>query len=48
LEKEGLAMGADEAYILSDRAFAGSDSLATSRVLAAGIRKMWIGSVPTC
>lgn len=37
---EGLAMGADEACILSDRIFAGSDSLATSRVLAAGIRKI--------
>ncbi|MCL5966826.1 MAG: electron transfer flavoprotein subunit beta/FixA family protein [Deltaproteobacteria bacterium] len=38
--KEGLAMGADEACVLSDRAFAASDSLATSRVLAAGIRKI--------
>src|SRR5512146_1397063 len=37
--REGLAMGADEVFLLSDRAFAGSDSLATSRVLAAGIRK---------
>ncbi len=37
--REALAMGADEAHILSDRAFAGSDSLATSRVLAAGLRK---------
>lgn len=38
--REGLAMGADEACILSDRAFAGSDSLATSQVLAAGILKI--------
>jgi electron transfer flavoprotein beta subunit len=37
--REGLAMGADEAFVLSDRAFAGSDSLATAKVLAAGIRK---------
>jgi electron transfer flavoprotein beta subunit len=37
--REGLAMGADEAFLLCDRAFAGSDSLSTSRVLAAGIRK---------
>ncbi len=37
--REALAMGADEAHLLSDRAFAGSDSLSTSRVLAAGIRK---------
>lgn len=38
--REALAMGGDEAVILSDLAFAGSDSLATSRVLAAGIAKI--------
>jgi len=38
--KEGLAMGADEAYLLSDRAFAGADTLATARVLAAGLKKI--------
>jgi electron transfer flavoprotein alpha/beta subunit len=38
--KECLAMGADEAILLSDRAFGGSDTLATSNTLAAGIRKM--------
>ena len=37
---EALAMGADEAYLLSDRAFAGSDTWATSIVLAKGIRKL--------
>jgi len=36
---EALAMGADEAYLLSDRAFAGSDTWATSLVLARGIQK---------
>jgi electron transfer flavoprotein beta subunit len=36
----GLAMGADQAYLLSDRAFAGADTLATSYTLAEGIRKM--------
>jgi electron transfer flavoprotein beta subunit len=36
---EALAMGADEAYLLSDRAFAGSDTWSTSLVLAKGIRK---------
>lgn len=41
--KELIAMGADEAILLSDRAFAGSDTLATSYVLAKGIEK--IGSV---
>jgi electron transfer flavoprotein beta subunit len=36
--REGLAMGADRALLLSDRAFAGSDTLATARILAAGCR----------
>ncbi len=36
---EALAMGADEAYLLCDRAFAGSDTWSTSLVLARGIRK---------
>ena len=36
--REALAMGADRAVLLSDRLFAGSDTLATSRVLAAGVR----------
>jgi electron transfer flavoprotein beta subunit len=35
-----LAMGADEVYLLSDRAFAGADTLATSYTLAQGIRKI--------
>jgi electron transfer flavoprotein beta subunit len=37
---EGLAMGADGAYLLSNRAFAGADTLATARVLAAGLKKI--------
>jgi len=37
---EALAMGADEACLLSDRAFAGSDTWATSVVLSRGIGKM--------
>ena len=37
--REGLAMGVDEAYLLSDRAFAGSDTLATSNAICMGIRK---------
>ena len=36
---EALGMGADEAFLLSDRAFAGADTLATSHTLAAAIRK---------
>lgn len=34
---EAIAMGADEGILLSDRAFAGSDTWATSTALAAGI-----------
>ena len=34
--REGLAMGADRAVLLSDKAFAGSDTLATARILKAG------------
>ena len=41
--KECLAMGADEALLISDRAFGGADTLATSYTLAAAIRK--IGTV---
>ncbi len=36
--REGLAMGADRAILLSDPLFAGSDTLATARILAAGCR----------
>jgi electron transfer flavoprotein beta subunit len=38
--KECLSMGADEAYLLSDRAFGGADSCATSTTIAGGIRKI--------
>jgi electron transfer flavoprotein beta subunit len=38
--REALAMGADEAILISDRAFAGADTLATSQALAAAIRKL--------
>ncbi len=37
--RECLAMGADTAYLLSDRVFGGADTCATSTTLAAGIRK---------
>ena len=36
---DAVARGADEAILLSDRAFAGADTLATSYTLAAGVRK---------
>lgn len=38
--REALAMGADEAILLSDRAFGGADTWATSSTLAAAIRKL--------
>ena len=38
--RECLAMGADEAYLLSSRAFGGADTCATSTTLAAGVRKI--------
>ena len=38
--RECLAMGADDAYLLSSRAFGGADTCATSTTLAAGIEKI--------
>ncbi|GAB4433490.1 MAG: electron transfer flavoprotein subunit beta/FixA family protein [Anaerolineae bacterium] len=38
--KRGLAMGADEAILISDPALEGSDSLATARALVAAIKKI--------
>ena len=38
--RDTLALGADDAVLLSDRAFAGSDTWATSTTLSAAIRKM--------
>ena len=38
--KECLALGADEAVLVSDKAFAGADTLATSRTMAAAIAKL--------
>jgi electron transfer flavoprotein beta subunit len=45
---EALAMGADRACLLSDRVFAGSDSLATARILAAAIGKIGAFDVVLC
>ncbi|MHB8172188.1 MAG: electron transfer flavoprotein subunit beta/FixA family protein [Thermincolia bacterium] len=38
--KKAVSYGADEAILLSDRAFAGSDTLATSYILAQAIKKV--------
>lgn len=38
--KQCISLGADEAVLITDRAFAGADTLATSYVLAAAIKKV--------
>lgn len=38
--KECLSVGADQAYLLSDRAFGGSDTLATSYILSTAVKKL--------
>lgn len=38
--KEAYAMGADDGVLLSDRKFAGADTLATSYAISQGIKKM--------
>lgn len=38
--REALAMGADKAYLLTDRKFAGADTLATSYTLSLAIKKI--------
>jgi electron transfer flavoprotein alpha subunit len=38
--REALAIGADQAILLSDRAFAGSDTWATAHVLAAAVSRL--------
>lgn len=38
--REAISLGADEAVLVSDRAFAGSDTWATSYVLSQAIRKL--------
>ncbi len=38
--KEAISMGCDEGYLLSDRAFAGSDTLATAYALGRALEKL--------
>ncbi len=38
--REALAIGADKAYIISDPSFEGSDTLATSYILAEAVKKL--------
>ena len=46
--REAISMGIDEAYLISDRAFAGSDTLATSYTIAKAIKKIGEFSVILC
>ena len=46
--REAISMGADEAVLLSDRAFAGADTWATSYTLSMGIRKIGDYSLILC
>ena len=43
--REGLFRGADGGYLLTDRAFAGADTLATSYALSMAIRKIGIPDI---
>ena len=38
--REAVALGAGEGILLQDDAFAGSDTLATSRIIAAALRRI--------
>ena len=46
--QEALAMGADRAVMLSDRAFAGSDTLGTAHVLAEAVKEIGSPDVVLC
>jgi electron transfer flavoprotein beta subunit len=43
-----IAVGADEAVLLTDRAFAGSDTLATARTLAAALKHQGLPDLILC
>lgn len=45
LLRDGIARGASDALLLSDRAFAGADTLATSYALSCGIRELCSASM---
>lgn len=46
--REALAMGADDVYLISDRALAGSDTWATSYALARAIQKIGPADIILC
>ena len=45
--REALAMGADDAYLLSAREFGGSDTYATATIIATGLKKIGYDLVVT-
>jgi electron transfer flavoprotein beta subunit len=46
--REAISLGIDDAYLLSDRAFAGSDTLATGYTLSKAIQKIGDISIVLC
>ncbi|MCG8400694.1 MAG: electron transfer flavoprotein subunit beta/FixA family protein [Firmicutes bacterium] len=46
--KEAVALGADNGVLLSAKAFAGSDTIVTARVLAAAVRKLGEADLILC
>lgn len=48
LLRETIALGADDAVLVSDRAFAGADTLATAYTLSMGIRKLGAFDIILC
>jgi electron transfer flavoprotein beta subunit len=46
--REALAMGADRSVLLSDKIFAGSDTLATAYILSTAIRKLGACDIVLC
>lgn len=46
--REAISVGADEAILISDKAFAGSDTWATSYTLAKGIDKVGVFDIILC
>lgn len=46
--REAISLGIDDAYLISDRSFAGSDTLATSYTLAQAIKKIGSFSIILC
>lgn len=46
--RDAVSMGADSAFLVTDRAFGGADTLATSYTLAAAIKKIGMADIIFC